>query len=402
MLTRSFPLRTRTDLSAFSDSDGSTVDATTNNTADLFEGIIGNISQVNKKVETNVYFYSFSGYIQDHWLIGRHMSIDGGVRIEHLTPWSDPHGQGVAIFDPASYLSGTPTASPGVLYHAIDHSIPLTGVPTRPVFVEPRFGFVYDFRGDSKTILRGGYGIYRQHDSYNDGLLSDQTAEGQRSYSLPNSGHTFKNLNLLQNGITNATTSFVKDASINVHMASDDEMSRVQTYNLVLDQRFPRNVVMELAYVGNYGDHLMEAGNLRNINALPLGALYGPEPNAGRADSAANIGRVWSIFTNGTIPTLSNLQVSDTDSYRPYPLYSSIAAIRHRGYSNYNSMQSQLMWGMKNARLSANYTWSKALGAVSGGDPTNLANDYLPLSFDRTNIFNFTYSYTLRWSRSAT
>ena len=198
------------------------------------------------------------------------MSIDGGVRLEHLTPWSDPHGQGVAIFDPVSYRSGTPLASPGVLYHAIDSAIPLTGVPTRPMFVEPRVGFVYDLRGNSRTILRGGYGVYRQHDSYNDGLLSDQTAEGQRTYTLPNSGHTLKNLNLLQNGITNATTNFVKDASINVHMANDDEMSRVQTYNLVLDQRFPSNVVMEIAYVGNYGDHLMEANNLRNINALAL------------------------------------------------------------------------------------------------------------------------------------
>jgi len=380
---------------SFSDADGSTIFSTGNNTADLFEGIIGNISQVNAKVETNVYFWSFSGYLQDHWLLGRKMSIDAGVRLEHLTPWSDPHGQGVAIFDPVSYRSGAPLASPGVLYHAIDHSIPLTGVPTRPMFIEPRVGFVYDFRGNSKTILRGGYGVYRQHDSYNDGLLSDQTAEGQRSYSLPNSGHTFKNLNLLQSSITNATTSFVKDASINVHLASDDEMSRVQTYNLVLDQRFSSHLIMEVAYVGNYGDHLMEANNLRNINALPLGSLYGPEPNAGRADTAANIGRLWQIFTNGTVPTLSNLQVSDTDSYRPYPLYSAINAIRHRGYSNYNGMQAQTTFTTKNLRLSANYTWSKALGAVSGGDPTNLDNDYLPLSVDRPSIFNLTYSYTI-------
>jgi hypothetical protein len=380
---------------SFSDADGSTVYSTGNNTADLYEGIIGNISQVNKKVETNVYFFGLSGYVQDHWLVGRKMSIDAGIRLEHLTPWSDPHGQGVAIFDPVSYRSGAPLASPGVLYHAIDHSIPLTGVATRPMFIEPRFGFVYDLRGNSKTILRGGYGIYRQHDSYNDGLLSDQTAEGQRSYSLPNSGHTFKNLNLLQNSITNATTSFVKDASINVHMASDDEMSRVQTYNVVLDQRFASHLIMEIAYVGNYGDHLMEANNLRNINALTIGSLYGPEPNAGRADTAANIGRLWQIFTNGTVPTLSNLQVSDTDSYRKYPLYSAINAIQHRGYSNYNGMQTQLTYSAKNIRLSANYTWSKALGAVSGGDPTNLAHDYLPLSVDRPNIFNFTYSYTL-------
>lgn len=380
---------------SFTDSDGSTVSSTLNYTADLLTGIIGNISQSNFKVETNVFFWSFAGFLQDHWLIGRHMSIDAGVRLEHLTPWSDPHNQGVAIFDPTSYYSGAPTASPGILYHAIDASVPLAGVPTRPLFVEPRVGFVYDFFGNARTILRGGYGIYRQHDSYNDGLLSDQTAEGQRTITLPNSGHTFKNLNLLQGSITNPITGFVKDASINVHMASDDEMSQVQTYNVTLDQRFPHNVVMEIAYVGNYGNHLMENNNLRNINALPIHSLYGPEPDAGRADTAANVGRTWALFTNGNTPTLSNLQISDTDSYRKYPLYNAINAIQHRGSSNYNGLQTQLMYTLKNVRLNANYTWSKALGDVAGGDPTNLANDYLPLSIDRTNIFNFTYSYTL-------
>ena len=383
---------------SFSDADGSTVYTTGNYTADLYEGIIGNISQANKKVETNVYFWGLSGYLQDHWLIGKHMSIDAGIRLEHLTPWSDPHGQGVAIFDPVSYRSGTPLASPGVLYHAIDSAVPLTGVPTRPLFVEPRVGFVYDFRGDSKTILRAGYGVYRQHDSYNDGLVSDQTAEGQRSYSLPNSGHTFKNLYLLQNTITQATSGLVKDASINVHMANDDEMSRVQTYDVILDQRLPRKTFFEIAYIGNYSDHLMENSNLRNINAMPYGTLYKPQPDAGRPDTASTTGKIWPIFapaSNLGNGDLADLTAADTDSFRPYPLYNSIAAIRHRGYSNYNAMQTQFSWTPKHARISANYTWSHTLGAINGPDPINLANDYLPLNIDRTSIFNLTYSYTL-------
>lgn len=202
----------------------------------------------------------------------RHMAIDAGVRLEHFTPWTDPHNQGVAVFDAKAYASGTPLASPGVLYHAIDNSIPNTGVPTRPAFVDPRFGVVYDFRGDSKTILRVGYGVYRQHDSYNDGLLSAQTAEGQRSYSTQKSGHTFKNLSLNQGNITQAASGFVVDSSINTRVAGDDEMSRVQTYNVVLDQRLPRNNSFEIAYVGNWSTHLMVAQNLRNINAIPYGA----------------------------------------------------------------------------------------------------------------------------------
>jgi hypothetical protein len=122
---------------SFTDADGSVVHSANNNTADLLEGIIGGISQTNKKVETNLYFYSLSGYVQDHWLVNRHMSIDAGVRLEHFTPWIDPHGQGVAVFDAKAYASGAPLASPGVLYHAIDASIPLTGVPTRPAYINP-------------------------------------------------------------------------------------------------------------------------------------------------------------------------------------------------------------------------------------------------------------------------
>ncbi|MGI4827605.1 MAG: hypothetical protein ACRYFU_05360 [Janthinobacterium lividum] len=382
----------------FTDADGSTVAGTGNYTADLLEGIIGGISQVNKKVETNLYFYTLAGYVQDHWLVSSHMSIDAGLRLEHFTPWIDPHGLGVAVFDAASYRSGASLSSPGVLYHAIDASIPLTGVPTRPVFLNPRFGFVYDFHGDSKTILRAGYGVYRQHDSYSDGLLSAQTAEGQRSFSTAASGHTFKNLYLTQGNITQASSGFVRDSVINTRMAGDDEQSRVQTYNMVLDQRLMPNMVFEIGYVGNYGDHLMEAQNLRNINALPLGSLYRAEPDTGRADIAAHVGMIWPLFappSNLGNGNLGNLTTADTDAYRPFPLYSQINAIRHRSSSNYNALQTSFSWTPRHARISANYTFSKALGNTAGPDPINLANDYLPLNFDRTHILNFTYSYSL-------
>jgi hypothetical protein len=378
------------------DSSGAGFYTTGNYTADILEGLIGGISQVNKKVETNLYFYTLAGYLQDHWLATRHMSIDAGVRLEHFTPWIDPHGLGVAVFDPKAYASGAPLASPGVLYHAIDSSVPNTGVPSRPAFVEPRFGFVYDFRGDSKTILRAGYGIYRQHDSYSDGLLSAQTAEGQRSYTETRSGWRLSNLYLDQTKITAAASGFVVDSTINTRWFGDDEQSRVQTYNVALDQRLPAHMVFELGYVGNYGDHLMEANNLRNINAMPYGTLFGPQPDAGRPDTASTVGTVWPVFAPVSNPSngnLANLTTADTDSFRPYPLYSGINAIRHRGYSNYNGLQARYQWTLKRANVNANYAWSKALGAVAGPDPVTLSNDYLPLSIDRTHILNFTYAY---------
>jgi hypothetical protein len=388
----------------FKDTDNSIVYTSGNYIADNLEGIVGGVSQVNKKVETNLYFFTLAGYAQDHWLVSRHMSIDAGVRLEHFTPWLDPHGDGVAVFDPTAYKSGAPLASPGVLYHAIDSAIPLSGVPVEKAWVEPRVGAVYDIHGDSKTILRAGYGIYRQHDSYSDGLLSAQTAEGQRAFSTPTSGHTLWKLNGMQKQVSQAASGFVFDSNINTRWASDYELPEVQTYNFLIDQRLPRNLSFEIAYVGNTSSHLMEANNLRNINAIPFGTLFGPEPNTGRIDdNGANnaslmndVGKVWPVIgppntPNGAGAFLTN---GDMDCYRPYPLYNQINAIRHRGWSNYNAMQSRISWTTKHARVNANYTWSKALGAVAGPDPINLKNDYMPLNFDRRHILNFTYSYT--------
>jgi len=380
---------------SFTDADGSVVYSSSNNMADIFEGIIGGISQVNKRVETNLYFYSLSGYVQDHFLATKHLSLDGGVRFEHFTPWIDPHGQGVAIFNDTAYASGTPSASPGVLYHAIDPAIPNTGVPTRPVWIDPRVGAVYDFFGDSNTVLRVGFGIYRQHDSYTDGLLSAQTAEGQRSYSTQASGHTFKNLYLNQASVTNTANGFVVDSSIYTRMSNDDQLPSVMTYDLVLDQRLQRKLAFEMAYIGNNGTHLMEANNLRNINAMPYGTLYGPQPNTGRIDTAPSVGQIWPLLApiNTGNDNIANLTTADTDSYRKYPLYNAIYAIRHRGYSNYNGMQALISWSPGHGRINANYTWGKALGAVAGPDPVTIQNDYMPLSFDRTNIINATYYY---------
>lgn len=382
---------------SFTDSTGASRFITGNYLADNYIGIIGGFSQTNKKLETTLYFSSIAGYFQDHWLVSSHLSIDAGLRLEHLGPWTDAHGVGVAIFDAKAYANGTPSSSPGVLYHAIDSSVPLSGVSTRPVFYEPRIGFAYDPRGNASTVIRGGFGFYRQHESYNDAMPAAQTGAGVWSYSTSSSPNLFSTLNTLQNSATNAS-GFTKDATITVRMRNDDEMPYVMTYNLMVDQHLAHHAGFEIGYVGNNANHLTESSG-NNINALAQGALFGAQPNS-RPDTASTAGQYFPFFapasaTSSTNTAISNLDTAHIDSYRKYPLYNSIKTIGRIGYSNYNGLQAAMFWQPKHGNFSANYTFAKALGAITGPDPVNIHNDYKPLNIDRRHILNFTYSYDL-------
>lgn len=373
-----------------------------NYVANFAEGHFGSFSQVSFQPFNNVYFWNFSGYVQDHWRISPRFSLDIGIRLEHFTPWIDAHGVGVAIFDPADYAAtsgavgaGTGAHQPGILSHNTDPRVPLSGVSLQTVAPEPRLGFAWDPYGGGHSTLRGGYGIYRQHDSYNDVQSPLNTASGQLNYTSPSQA-TLATVYGYQSVVAGNSAKFTKDQNINALLKGDDQQPVIYTYNLAWDQQLPHGVVFEIAYAGNRSQHLLNSFKPSNINALPVGTLYKAQPNSGRTDTASTVGKVFPLFTpagqSGNNTSFQNLTQAVIDSFRPYPLYNAVYAQSHTAYANYNGLQTQISAVGRHNRVNVNYTWSKALGAVAGGDPTDIRNDYNLVNYSRKHIFNATYT----------
>jgi hypothetical protein len=367
--------------------------------ANFGEGIIFQYNQSNIAPKPNLYFWNLSGYVQDHYRVNSRLTLDYGLRIEHLTPWEDTHNVGIAVFSPAAYAAGTNPLAPGLSWHGLDHSIPNGGRPTKGVFLDPRGGFSLDVYGRGNTTLRGGLGLYHAHDSYNDAQNENQTVIGLRTYTV--SGPLLISSVSSQQGVATSSNGFVRDSSVYAYDPKDDQEPRVFTYNVAVDQRLPWKMLAEIAYVGNKSDKLLNDGSTQNttlddLNSLPVGTLFGPQPGTG------TIYPVIAPPGGGTNSSVGQLDQSHIDSYKKYSIYNHVFVPEHNTYSNYNALQMALTKQQGKQLFNVNYTFSKALGVLGIGgsatysypaDPFNYKNDYTFLPFDRRNIFNASYSY---------
>src|SRR5262249_16711361 len=92
--------------------------------------------------------------------------------------------------------------------------------------------------------------------------------------------------------------------------------------------------------------------------------------------------------------------------YRPYLNYQDIHLHQHKGWANYNSLQVSAQKQSGNLYMFTNFTFGKVLGTRDGStsngngngslvDPFVLENNYGPLAYDHTKVFNLSFTYKL-------
>ena len=337
------------------------VGSTGNYFSDLLMGTLAEYGEQSPNVVHDMAYNIFEVYAQDSWKVKDRLTLEYGLRVSHLGPWTERGGQGMAVFDPALYNPSTPSSQfPGLTWTGRDSGVPLSGVKVKSVFWGPRVGAAYDLFGTGKTLLRGGFGVFNFHDPQ--GPFSS-------FIDLPY-GVTFTNATNIRLSQVSSVNPNAQPGLSGAIAVDDDRLPRTRSYSLTVQQRIPFRMTVEAAYVGSKSDRLLNDG-LNNINIVPFGAMIN-DPNG------------------------------DQNSYRPLPQYGDVPVSRHRHYQNYNALQTLLSRQGSRFSYTAAYTWSKALGIRGGGQgattqpPGDIRDSaYGVLGYDRRHVLNVGYSWLL-------
>jgi hypothetical protein len=322
-------------------------------------------------------------YAQDDWKLSRRITIQYGLRFEHYAkPYSDPFG--LAVFNPAKYdpsILPADNTQTGISWHSLDKSIPISGANSRFLFFSPRVGAAIDVFGTGKTIVRGGWGMYRYYDSVqsNSYVQPAQTATGSSSWSCGWNDPlcpTWESVDAhaLTPPVYGSGLPAGANKGVFVMNPKNDEQPLVTSYSLTIDQQLPSKFRLEMSYVGNHTDY--QQGYTNFYNAIPLGTITTASASATPARIAA------------CQPAASPDHLGDTackQLFRPFPDYTTINESITVGKAQFDSFQASLHRNVGLLNLQANYTFSKAVGdgaqlsngGVPGGMSTSAAEHWL-------------------------
>ena len=381
-------------------------ESTNNIYADMLIGHPASFSMASTNFVDNVRYNEYDFFAQDAWQVRPGFTLSFGVRFDREGQWYPANeNKGIMVWDPTNSIqpySPTSTAPlAGFAWHGIDNNVPISGWATRRFYPDPRVGVSWDIFGNGRTVLRGGFGVYRFNVAYNDvtenGMLDAPL--GLKSFS---SNCTFTSLSGL--GTCGAATAAARNSqSYGGMLRGDNSNPYTQTWDVIVDQHIPLKSMLELKYVGNRSRNLLLSSNggggiaINNINYIPIGGLFKPDPVTGI-----------TYYCQGpqTATCVSSAPPPDAvPDYRPYD-YSSLYLFRHGSYSNYNGLVVEWIKQSGPAVFNLNYTYSHALGIRDGNndngqgggaalDAFNIANNYGTLAYNRTHIFNASYVISL-------
>lgn len=406
-----------------------------NATAAFVNGLLTGYQENNAAPIGDVAEQNTAVFVDDTFRATKRLTLELGMRMEHVGHWYDRDHVGLAVFYPNRVLNDYEQGkyAPGFYWHAIDAGVPLSGQPNRFVYPDGRFGFSYDVFGQGNTVVRGGWGVYRYVTQVN--TVANGSAQGTADNVLSYNLASGKNTQLQELGNLAYKSCPNPTAGVNAPCSgfygpnnppptgpwtpsgsqtfgtfqgsqtgldpTDYGQPMTYAYNLTIDQKLPWNSQLEVAYVGNKSSQLTNDGEdtegsnfneVANQNKMPIGALYTPDPRTGiTSTNPENVGSNPNIGALSL--TATGNQYADWHPYGYAYGTAGVFMIQNTAYANYNGLQ--VSWIKTSGKLTfdLNGTWSKMLGTTLQENPYNEALNYGPTAEDRPLVFNTSYTY---------
>jgi hypothetical protein len=380
--------------------------------ADFALGRTTSYAQMTSIPVNDLKFHQWSLYAQDSFKANRQLTLNYGLRFDHVGQWYGSP-QGNQVWDPASYVNGVNNS--GLLWHAIDSKIPLSGYISPLFYYEPRVGLAYDIFGNGKTVLRSGFAVFHYQISQNQG--SEATGGPQGSVTFTSSTGTTTGFAQIDDGtapFTPAATygKYQNGGSISADLEGDNKSPLTMNWNVTISQALPWRSVFEISYVANKSQNEFIDGsgtNLGNVNNVLPGRFFLPDPVQGfnmSPNTPTCTGAFNGQYTHCAQYHLNYTPAFNANDYRLLSNYQNIDVVNHGSYANYNSLQ--VTWQKQSGPITflTNYTFSKVLGIQDGetdngpgngvgGDPFSIHNNYGPLAYDHTHILNLSYVWNM-------
>jgi Carboxypeptidase regulatory-like domain len=327
--------------------------------------------------------YQFAGYTQDNWRVTNSLTLNLGLRYDVTLPRTERHNR-QNWFDPNAI---SPLQVPGVSPYG--GGGPLVG---GEVFAssaqrkvndtdwhdwQPRFGFAYQF--SPKWVVRGGFGVFYSQNKSGVTGVAPYSSRGYNQFTnmvttYHNDGATpyLRLSNPYPNGLIlppGNSLGLLNDVGFDASgpIRSEKVTPSEESWTLGIERQLPRNILLDVEYIGKKGTNLYWGGNNR-IDILPIEV-----ENYSLDQIAAIQTYVNNPFQGYITDPNSNLSQAQVQQYQlqlPYPQFTSVTTdYKPDASSIYNALQVTSQKNFSNGlQFLITYVWSKSIDESSVPD----------------------------------